>query len=493
MDDFVPLPAPSANIPWSPNVLNAAQRLSAIFTKAVVVLGQEAEAGRLAIHKELIEHEARPLLEALEVEAATEGIPKAWVHLNAERFARLAVQLARAHTTAKNHEDRNVFIPKPVQLVRNKKRGPPSKVIDSGFLWEAMKSGRRITIAKLTRALPVHRNTIRKYIKSHHDLRLQRHRVLASIARVDGLGIILRRNRAIRRRKYRVLRPNALWHIDGHHKLILWGIVIHGIVDGYGRDVMGLHASTNNRAGTVLQVFHGAVEHYGTPSRTRGDYGTENKLVALYMILTRGANRGSFIWGSRLSDNEEQDMRFLGMTTEGVYVDDCAGMSSSEIHDHYGADVDHQERPSNQTGAGSLSDEDFSDVSESELDSGDEDSDLEGIDLPPSARQVFDGLDGLMQRVHVKRYPCPFNQDELGLFIQALATAEEEDLEPRGFGVLPEEWENGRYPAYELLKTGKKGTKELRVDLPDHVWRPRAMKWARALVLMEYMLESSSH
>lgn len=36
---------------------------------------------------------------------------------------------------------------------------------------------------------------------------------------------------------YFVERPNALWHIDGHHKLILWGIVIHGVADGDSRTV----------------------------------------------------------------------------------------------------------------------------------------------------------------------------------------------------------------------------------------------------------------
>ncbi|KAJ8076991.1 hypothetical protein PM082_001414 [Marasmius tenuissimus] len=134
MDDFEALPIPPGNIPWSPNILNATQQLSTIFTNAVSVLRQEAEAGRLAIHKEMIEHEALPLLEALEVEAMTEGIPEAWVHLNTERFARLAARLAKAHASAKNHEDRNVFIPKPVRLARNRKRGRPAKVIDTGFL-----------------------------------------------------------------------------------------------------------------------------------------------------------------------------------------------------------------------------------------------------------------------------------------------------------------------------------------------------------------------
>ncbi|KAF8198607.1 hypothetical protein BJ912DRAFT_845473, partial [Pholiota molesta] len=37
--------------------------------------------------------------------------------------------------------------------------------------------------------------------------------------------------------RYNVACPNALWHINGHHKLILWGIVIHGCVDGYSRTV----------------------------------------------------------------------------------------------------------------------------------------------------------------------------------------------------------------------------------------------------------------
>ncbi|KAG2364284.1 hypothetical protein BDR07DRAFT_1280150, partial [Suillus spraguei] len=37
--------------------------------------------------------------------------------------------------------------------------------------------------------------------------------------------------------KYHVKRPNVLWHVDGHHKLIRWGIVIHGFIDGFCRMV----------------------------------------------------------------------------------------------------------------------------------------------------------------------------------------------------------------------------------------------------------------
>jgi hypothetical protein len=62
--------------------------------------------------------------------------------------------------------------------------------------------------------------------------------------------------------------------------------------------VTGLRASTDNRASTVLSVFLEAVQAYGMPSRMRGDRGGENKDVSVFMIMTNGPNRASFMWGS---------------------------------------------------------------------------------------------------------------------------------------------------------------------------------------------------
>jgi hypothetical protein len=67
--------------------------------------------------------------------------------------------------------------------------------------------------------------------------RIQRQRIRDSAKRVDGLGVVLRKQQRIKRRVYSVKRPNALWHCDGHHKLRRWGIVIHGFIDGYSRKV----------------------------------------------------------------------------------------------------------------------------------------------------------------------------------------------------------------------------------------------------------------
>lgn len=69
------------------------------------------------------------------------------------------------------------------------------------------------------------------------SLRVQKVRVQDSMKRVDGIGSQLRRRAAVKRREYSVPGPNHLWHIDGHHKLIRWGIVVHGAIDGYDRMV----------------------------------------------------------------------------------------------------------------------------------------------------------------------------------------------------------------------------------------------------------------
>jgi hypothetical protein len=147
---------------------------------------------------------------------------------------------------------------------------------------------RNISLTKLAKLMGMHRDTLRNYMKlyridrqftalSNSDLdllvkhfknirpqsgmrylisflrtrgvRVQKVRLAHSMARVDRVGREMRNRTTIRRRKYKAKRPNYCWHLDGHHKLILWGIVIHGIVDGYCRtvclDSMGIKSDIN--------------------------------------------------------------------------------------------------------------------------------------------------------------------------------------------------------------------------------------------------------
>jgi hypothetical protein len=83
-------------------------------------------------------------------------------------------------------------------------------------------------------------------LRAAHSLRIQRQRVINSMERVDRLGVGMREQVGEKkeRTRYKVPRPNSLWHIDGHHKLIAWGIVIHGVVDGYSRKVRNYNSAT---------------------------------------------------------------------------------------------------------------------------------------------------------------------------------------------------------------------------------------------------------
>lgn len=152
------------------------------------------------------------------------------------------------------------------------RQGRPRKVLSEPILREMFRPGRNIKVCQAAKALNVHRNTVKHYLQSYrirkqeysqisdeeldtlveefkqkrpttglsylrgHLLqqgwRIQRSRLLASVSRVDGVRKVLRKNSAIKRRQYVSSRPNAVWHIDGHHKLGPWGIVIHASIDG---------------------------------------------------------------------------------------------------------------------------------------------------------------------------------------------------------------------------------------------------------------------
>ena len=75
-----------------------------------------------------------------------------------------------------------------------------------------------------------------------------------------------------------------MWNVNGNHKLIRWGSVIHGAIDGFSSKIMYLKYSTKNMASTVLDLFINATNQFGLPSRVRADQGVENVDIYIFFL-----------------------------------------------------------------------------------------------------------------------------------------------------------------------------------------------------------------
>ncbi|XP_035661675.1 uncharacterized protein LOC118405929 [Branchiostoma floridae] len=154
-----------------------------------------------------------------------------------------------------------------------------------------------MAVIGLKRLLPNHgENYLWGTLKSQ-GIYVSRQRLRDSIHRVDPINTALRWFLTTSRRTYHVPCPNALWHIDSHMKLIRWGFVFQGGIDGFSRTIVYLVCNTNNRAATVYKAFRLAVAQWGVPARVRSDYGMENTKVALYMLIKRGVEKNPFLTG----------------------------------------------------------------------------------------------------------------------------------------------------------------------------------------------------
>jgi hypothetical protein len=165
-------------------------------------------------------------------------------------------------------------------------------------------------------------------------------------------------------------------------------------------------------------------------------------------------------------------MMFFGQTEHGVYIDDCEGVHPDVINQYYGIHGRQTRWAPDQTGAGHPEEEDDADDWE----------DLEemvGADQEENIRH---------EPIEVPETADPFSTPELRVaFEAAFASVQEHGLIPTGYGLLPEEWDDSLYPSVEVIRSGRRGTKELAISLPDFLWRPKAEMWGQALDILTHI------
>jgi hypothetical protein len=161
-------------------------------------------------------------------------------------------------------------------------------------------------------------------------------------------------------------------------------------------------------------------------------------------------------------------MHLIGMTKHCVYVDDCEGVHPDVIQQYYGIRGHEYQCAPGQTGAGHPPDEDWMDLGEQVAADQSTNVHHEAVEVPGNED--------------------PFSSDQQrDAFRTALAAVQEQALLPHGYGLHQDEWETESYPAYEIMKSGWRGTKELRVALPNFQWQPRAELWGQALDILNHI------
>jgi hypothetical protein len=179
----------------------------------------------------------------------------------------------------------------------------------------------------------------------------------------------------------------------------------------------------------------------------------------------------------------QQDLRFIGKTLHGVYdEDDCEGVDPVVIDQLYGTHGTRIVRREGQTGAGHP-DDDIEDEDVSDSSSDDESS----VDLTETMGEFAARIAAEVRKnvrhepVRVARHSSPFPTEKVHvLFCETLERVREEGIVPINYGICEDEWEDG-YPPYEILGIGKRAQGQLRISLPDDVWRPKALLWCQAL------------
>ncbi|KAJ4465421.1 hypothetical protein C8J55DRAFT_407249, partial [Lentinula edodes] len=179
-------------------------------------------------------------------------------------------------------------------------------------------------------------------------------------------------------------------------------------------------------------------------------------------------------------DCSPNDLIFLGRLEHGAY-EDCPDVHVDLLNRCYGVHGKPIERQTHQTGAGHPADEEETLGTE-------EGKEWHGIHGETDTdNEEWAGIFN-QEAIEAPKHADPFQS---GYYRSAFTTALEQLKEsgqiPTGYGIHHTEWDAG-YPSFGVIRSGRRGRKELRIALPDSIWRPRSLRWVQGLYLMNQLI-----
>ncbi|KAI6154254.1 hypothetical protein BKA82DRAFT_4448126, partial [Pisolithus tinctorius] len=174
-------------------------------------------------------------------------------------------------------------------------------------------------------------------------------------------------------------------------------------------------------------------------------------------------------------DQSPNDMRFMGQLEHGIYLQNDIQLHPNVISHYYC--LQHQ---GNGSTPGHLAEQDdeWEDVVENS-DAATQNSDLPSMIAADQAPEFAN--DGAPVPKGVSPFPSPAWQEVFHLSMQQV---QEIGHIPIGYGIREEEWDGEGYPELETIPSGHHGQKEIIVELPEFIWRPRALRWCQAMEVL---------
>ena len=83
-----------------------------------------------------------------------------------------------------------------------------------------------------------------------------------------------------------------------YDKLAMYGLRIHGCIDGASHYVLYAKVASNKTQETIFEPFRRVVEKFGAPLRVRSDFAVEHALIRRLMEEARPDIRNPFLVGS---------------------------------------------------------------------------------------------------------------------------------------------------------------------------------------------------
>lgn len=135
----------------------------------------------------------------------------------------------------------------------------------------------------------------------HIDCKFQQPRILSFVYFIIKVKVI----------EIFALFDKIVYLLLAYDKLAMYGLRVHGCIDGASHYVLYAKVASDKKQETILEPFRRALERFGAPLRVRSDFASEHTLIRQFMEEARPHTRNPFLVGSSVHNQVKYYLHML--------------------------------------------------------------------------------------------------------------------------------------------------------------------------------------